>query len=173
MLYSVLPVRLCRVAMRSLCVVYACIFLLYLNAVYRYQKNVPGPGLSLLLYHTAYCCCSCCCCCCRTAYPYPQHCRHRLLSPSPSLSLSSFPFRLSSFAFALSFRSSFVLSFNSMRLMSVEFCTAPTAADIASSAGHIVAVAVVAVVASQLCLGSCASIASPAAVEVPLSLVVT
>lgn len=61
-----------------------------------------------------------------------------------------------------------------MRLMSVEFCTAPTAADIASSAGHIVAVAVVvAVVASQLCLGSCASIASPAAVEVPLSLVVT
>lgn len=60
-----------------------------------------------------------------------------------------------------------------MRLMSVEFCTAPTAADIASSAGHIVAVAVVAVVAAQLCLGSCASIASPAAVEVPLSLVVT
>lgn len=63
-----------------------------------------------------------------------------------------------------------------MRLMSVEFCTAPTAADIASSAGHIVAVAiavVVVVVASQLSLGSCASIASPAAVEVPLSLVVT
>lgn len=60
-----------------------------------------------------------------------------------------------------------------MRLMSVEFCTAPTAADIASSAGHIVAVAVVVVVASQLCLGSCASIASLAAVEVPLSLVVT
>lgn len=53
--------------------------------------------------------------------------------------------------------------------MSVEFCTAPTAADIASLAGHIVGV----VVASQLCLGSCASIASPAAVEVPLSLVVT